>query len=153
MSHSPSTRRQRVDSWLLMVGSQTISLTPGLSFAHNLGCRCPNDQCEAISDIYTSRPFQWHQEHPKARCFAPFRQTLKIWESQRTPNPQPWGCEFHPHTWPKWGCNNLASLKVDNMNIFNFVKVLPFSNWKHHSICGVSIINSIPHLSISLSSN
>ncbi len=36
---------------LLMVESQTANLTPGLSFAHNLGCRCPNDQCEAISDI------------------------------------------------------------------------------------------------------
>ncbi len=30
----------------------------GPSFAHNLGCRCPNGQCEAILDIYTSRPFQ-----------------------------------------------------------------------------------------------
>jgi hypothetical protein len=57
-SHSPRTRWERVDSRLLVVGSQTASLTPGPSFAHNLGCRCPNDQCEAISDIYTSRPFQ-----------------------------------------------------------------------------------------------
>jgi hypothetical protein len=56
--HSPSARRERVDSRLLVVGSQTASLTPGPSFAHNLGCRCPNDQCEAISDICTSRPFQ-----------------------------------------------------------------------------------------------
>jgi hypothetical protein len=30
----------------------------GPSFAHNLGCRCPNGQCEAIFDIYASRPFQ-----------------------------------------------------------------------------------------------
>ncbi len=50
--------REEVDSRLLVVGSQTTSLTPGLSFAHNLGCRCPNDQCEGILDIYTSRPFQ-----------------------------------------------------------------------------------------------
>jgi hypothetical protein len=49
--HSPSARRERVDSQLLVVGSQTASLTPGPSFAHNLGCRCRNDQCEAISDI------------------------------------------------------------------------------------------------------
>jgi hypothetical protein len=35
----------------LVVGSQTASLTPGPSFAHNLGCRCPNYQCEAIFDI------------------------------------------------------------------------------------------------------
>jgi hypothetical protein len=57
-SHSSSARRERVDSRLLVVRSQTGSLTPDLSFAHNLGCKCPNDQCEAISDIYTSRPFQ-----------------------------------------------------------------------------------------------
>jgi hypothetical protein len=59
-SHSPRARREGVDSPLLVVGSQTASLTPGPSFAHNLACRCPNDPCEAISDIYTSRTFQWH---------------------------------------------------------------------------------------------
>jgi hypothetical protein len=52
--------REEVDSRLLVVGSQTANLTPGRSFAHNLGCRCPNGQCEATLDIYTSRPFQWH---------------------------------------------------------------------------------------------
>jgi hypothetical protein len=58
MSHSRSARRERVDSRLLVVGSQTANLTPGPSFAHNLGYRCPNGQCEAIFDIYVSRPFQ-----------------------------------------------------------------------------------------------
>ncbi len=105
VSHFPSARREQVDSRLLVVESQTVSLTPGRSFAYNLGCRCPNDQCEAISNIYTSRSFQWHQEHPKAKCFAPCCRTLKIGESWRTPNPQLWECEFHPHTWPKWGCD------------------------------------------------
>jgi hypothetical protein len=56
--HSQIGCREEVDSRLLVVGSQTASLTPGLSFAHNLGYRCPNDQCEAIFDIYASRPFQ-----------------------------------------------------------------------------------------------
>jgi hypothetical protein len=51
VSHSPRARWERVDSRLLVVGSQTASLSPGPSCAHNLGCRCPNDQCEAISDI------------------------------------------------------------------------------------------------------
>jgi len=51
-SHSICRRREEVDSWLFVVGSQTASLTPGPSFAHNLGCRCPNDQCEAILDIF-----------------------------------------------------------------------------------------------------
>jgi hypothetical protein len=55
--HSAYTHRGRVDSWLLAVGNQTASLTPGPSFDHNSCCRCPNDSCEAILDIYTSRPF------------------------------------------------------------------------------------------------
>ncbi len=57
MSHSRCRRREKVDSRLLVVGSQIASLTPGPSFTHNLGCRCPNGSCEAILDIYTSRPF------------------------------------------------------------------------------------------------
>ncbi len=51
MLHSQIGSREEVNSRLLVVGSQTASLTPGPSFAHNLGCRCPNDQCEAIFDI------------------------------------------------------------------------------------------------------
>jgi hypothetical protein len=88
MSHSRSAHQDQVDSRLLVVGSQTASLTPGPSFAHNLGCRCPNGQCEAIFDIYVSRPFQWHQEHPKARCFSPCCRALNIRESRRTPSSQ-----------------------------------------------------------------
>jgi hypothetical protein len=66
---------------------QTASLTPGPSFAHNLGYRCSNDQCEAIFYVYASRPFQWHQEHLNARCFGPCCRALNIRESRRTPNP------------------------------------------------------------------
>jgi hypothetical protein len=58
VSHFQIGCREEVDSRLLMVGSQTGSLTPGPSFAHNLGYKCPNDQYEAIFDIYASRPFQ-----------------------------------------------------------------------------------------------
>jgi len=49
--HSQIGCRDEVDSQLLVVGSQTASLTPGPSFAHNLGCRCPNGSYEAILDI------------------------------------------------------------------------------------------------------
>jgi hypothetical protein len=44
VSHSRIEHRERVDSRLLVVGSQTASLTPGPSFAHNLGYRCPNGE-------------------------------------------------------------------------------------------------------------
>jgi hypothetical protein len=88
MSHSQSARQEQVDSQLLVVGSQIANLTPGPSFAHNLGCKCPNDKCEAIFDIYVSRPFQRDQERFNARCFGPFCRALNIRESQRNPNPQ-----------------------------------------------------------------
>jgi hypothetical protein len=96
--HSPSTRWERVDSRLLVVGSQIASLTPGPSFAHNLGCRCPNDSCKAILDIYTSRPFQWYKEHLNARCFDPCNRLLNFQESRRTPNSHFRECEWRPHT-------------------------------------------------------
>ncbi len=88
MSHAQNGCREGIDSWLLVVGSQTASLTPGPSFAHNLGCRCPNCQCEGIFDIYVPRPFQRHQEHPNARCISPCYRPLNIQESRRTPNPR-----------------------------------------------------------------
>jgi len=57
MSHSLRRCREEVDSRLLVIGSQTGSLTPDLSFAHNLGCICPNGPCKVILGIYSSRPF------------------------------------------------------------------------------------------------
>ncbi len=119
MLHFQIGCREEVDSRLLVVGSQTASLTPGPSFAYNLGCRCPNDQCEAIFDIYVSRPFQWHQEHSNARCFGPCCRALNIRESRRTPNPNFASVGLHPHTWPKWGCDIQHGL-------------LP--SWKHHPL-------------------
>ncbi len=55
MSHAWIGCREGIDSRLLVVGSQIVSLTPGPSFAHNLGCRCLNCQCDDIFDIYVSR--------------------------------------------------------------------------------------------------
>jgi hypothetical protein len=115
VSHAPSARRERADSGLLVVGSQIASLTPGPSFAHNLGCRCSNGQCKAIFDIYASRPFQWHQEHFNARCFGRCCRTLNIRESRKTQSPQHWECwASPPHLakvglrQPKWGCDNIV---------------------------------------------
>jgi hypothetical protein len=130
VSHSPSARQVQVGSRLLVVGSQTANLTPGPSFAHNLGCRCPNDQCKTIFDIYASRTFQWHQEHPNARCFEPCCRTLNIRESLRTPSPQLWECwASRPHLanvglrhdrllWYNGFVNRLQSL------LFKFINIL-----------------------------
>jgi hypothetical protein len=45
VSNSQFGGREKLDSRLLVVGSQTASLTPGPSFHHNLGYKCSNDQC------------------------------------------------------------------------------------------------------------
>jgi len=79
--HFTCTHRDRVDSQLFVVGSQTASLTFNPSFDHNLCCRCPNGSCEAIFDIYTSMPFQRYKEHLKARCFDLCNWALKLRES------------------------------------------------------------------------
>jgi len=108
ISHSQFGGREKVDSRLLVVGSQTASLTPGPSFAHNLGDKCPNGQCEAIFDIYASRPFQWHQEHLNARCFGPCCRALNTRESRRTPNPQLWKCWASPAHLAKVGLRQIT---------------------------------------------
>jgi hypothetical protein len=111
VSHSRIGHRERVDSRLLVVGSQTASLTPGHSFAHNLGCRCPNRECEGIFDIYVSIPFQWHQEHPNARCFGLPNRLLSFRESRRTPIPTFSKCWVSPPHLAKVGLRQRMSIK------------------------------------------
>jgi len=101
VSHFTCTHRGQVDSWLFVVGSQTVNLTPDLSFCHNLCCRCPNGWCELIFDIYTLIAFPWNKERPNVRCFDPCNQTLKFRESQRTPKSPFQECESHLHTLSK----------------------------------------------------
>jgi hypothetical protein len=57
VSHSQIEHREEVDSQLLVVGTQIASLTPVLSFGHNLCFRCPNQQYEPILDIYIPKDF------------------------------------------------------------------------------------------------
>jgi hypothetical protein len=71
-----------------------------------LCCKCLNGSCEAIFDIYASRPFQWYKKHLKVRCFDPCNRVLNFWESQRTPKSPFQECECHLHTPSKWGCDN-----------------------------------------------
>ncbi len=73
MSHATCTWGNRVDSRLLVVGSQTTNLIPGFSFGHNLCFRCSNGSCEPILNIYVSIVFQWYK-----RSFEP---TLKVIKS------------------------------------------------------------------------
>jgi hypothetical protein len=140
-SHSFCRRREEVDSRLLVVGSQTASLTPGPSFAHNLGCRCPNGSCEAILDIYTSRPSNdikntsnwsvlpsavelWSCESPEGLQVPTFGSVTLI----LTLCPK-WGCDWFHGKWFDWAIHALihdvllhyyySGLKKSNDFVFN----------------------------------
>jgi hypothetical protein len=135
MSHSYFRRREEVDSRLLVVRNQTNNLTPGPSFAHNLSCECPNGSCEAILDIYTSKPFQWYKEYPNARCFDPWTRALNFWESRKTPTSYSWECGFHPHTYPKVGLRHILSrffmgTYLLEMNRWCFNWQMPLRLWR-----------------------
>jgi hypothetical protein len=88
MWHVACSQVNRVDSRLFLVGSQTASSTPGLSFGHNLCFRCSNEQCELILDIYVSIAFQWYKKRHKPLSFDPSNGSLKFWESTGTPSPK-----------------------------------------------------------------
>jgi len=110
MSHVFCSQVFRVDSPLLVVGSQNWrtpgSSTPGPSFGHNLCFRCPNEQCEPILDIYTSRAFHWYKERNQPWSFDPSKRSLKFresfWDSNSHQLPTwefTWECEGSlPHT-------------------------------------------------------
>jgi hypothetical protein len=51
MLHVACWQGNRVDFWLLVVGSQTNNLTPGLSVGHNLCFKCPNGWSKPILNI------------------------------------------------------------------------------------------------------
>jgi hypothetical protein len=112
MLHATCTKGNRVNSRLLVVGSEIVNLTPSPYFAHNLCYRCSNDSCKVIFDIYASRPFQRYKKHFKARCFDPCTQVLNFWESWRTPKSPFRECECHSQTPSKWGCDNITSCGI-----------------------------------------
>jgi hypothetical protein len=102
MLHAAYTWGNRVDSGLLVVGSQTSNLIPDLSFDHNLYFKCPNGWCKPILDIYISIVFQWYKEFFEPMGFDPYNYALKIQESIGTPTLTmefAWECEgSFPHT-------------------------------------------------------
>jgi hypothetical protein len=54
-----------------VVRSQIGSLTPNLSFGHNLCFKYSNGSCKPILDIYISRNFQWYKENFQSNEFWP----------------------------------------------------------------------------------
>jgi hypothetical protein len=88
MSHASCTHGNQGDSWLLMVGSQIVNLTPSPSFGHNLCFKCPNGLYEPILDMYIPKTFQWYKKIFNPMGFDPYNCSLKIWESTKTPTPR-----------------------------------------------------------------
>jgi len=140
VSHFTCTCRGRVDPRLLVVGSQIVNLTPGPSFNHNLCCKFPNGSCEAIFDIYTSRPFQQYKEHIKARCFDLCKWALKLQESRRTPSSHFWESEFHPHTCLKVGCDTFWRVIRNCLHIFKIDLIWKYMNVQSYGIVKVPIL-------------
>jgi len=88
MLHTTYTRENQGDSWLLVVESQIVKLTPGPSFGHKLCFRCPNGSWKTILDIYVLRAFQWYKELFNPLSFSPCNCSVKIHESIGTPTPK-----------------------------------------------------------------
>jgi len=109
VSHFTCTHQNRVDSWLLVVGSQTANFTTNPSFDHNLCYICSNGSCKAILDICTSRHFQRYKERLNVRCFHPYNRVLSFRESRRTPKSHFRECGWRPHIPSKWGCDTFSA--------------------------------------------
>jgi hypothetical protein len=101
MWHATCTQGNRVESRLLVVGSQIANLTPDPSFDHNLCFRCPNGSCEHILDIYIPRAFQWYRNASIQWVLTPTNALWKFGSSHGLQLPKwefPWECEgSFPH--------------------------------------------------------
>jgi len=131
VSHSTWTHRGWVDSRLLVVGSQTASLIPGLSFCHNLCCKCPNGSCEPIFDIYTSLVFQWYKKTPKCKVFWPLQSNSEVSgvpEDSQVPISGMWVSSSH---FPQ---SRVMTIDVQwPSEVFNSSWVFFFCRWCIHS--------------------
>jgi hypothetical protein len=98
MSHSTCTRRDQVDSRLLVVRNQTASLTPGPSFNHNLCYRCPNGSCEPF---WTSTLQDLFNGMKNTSMWGVLTPAIRLWVFGSLEGFQVhifWECESHPHT-------------------------------------------------------
>ncbi len=82
------TQINRVDSRLLVVESQIAHSTPNSFFGHNLCCKCPNESCEPILDIYVSITFQWYKEVLNPLSFWPLQLLFEHLEVHQDSNSQ-----------------------------------------------------------------
>jgi hypothetical protein len=88
MWHVTCTQGNWGDSWLLVVGSQIVNLTPDPCFGHNLCFKSPNGSCEPILDMYVLRAFQWYKERLNPMNFRPYIALWRFGNPFGTPTPK-----------------------------------------------------------------
>jgi hypothetical protein len=100
-----------------VVGSQTASLTCGLSFFLNLCFKCPNESCKPILDIYISIAFKWYKELPNARCFDPYNCSWSFGSPGGLPSSHFGSVSLHPHTFSNLRLRHFPPLE-EKVNVF-----------------------------------
>jgi hypothetical protein len=114
MWHATCTQGNWVNSRLLVVGSQTTNLIPGLSFGHNLCFRHPNGWCKPILDIYVSITSQWYKELLEPLGFDLRNHSLNIRESITTPIPN---MGVHLGVWGFFPSHSFALSRHENATL------------------------------------
>ncbi len=101
VSHSQFGGQEEVDSRLLVVGSQTASLTPGPSFAHNVGYRSKWPMRGHFLHL-RFKTFPMTPRTPQYEVFWALLSSSKhsgvLEDSKSSLFPS---VGLHPHTWPK----------------------------------------------------
>ncbi len=99
--HSTCTHQGRVNSQLLVAGSQTARLTSGLSFCHNLCCRF---QMAHASPFSTSTFRYLSNDIKNTPMWGVVTLAIELWNFRSSKSKSPFReCECHPHTLPKVG--------------------------------------------------
>jgi hypothetical protein len=86
-------------------------------FCHNLCCKCSNESCEPILNIYTSISFWWDKELFNVRCFDPCNCFMKFWESQQTPKFPFQECESSSSHFLKIGVATIWVIKIQKIGL------------------------------------
>jgi hypothetical protein len=68
--------------------SQIDTLTPYLSFGHNLCCKYSNESCQLILNMYVFLKIQWYKDVFNLMNFDLSNRSLNIWDSKMTPTPK-----------------------------------------------------------------
>jgi len=64
------------------------TLTPSLSFGHNLCFKFSNGSCKPILDIFVSKSFHWYKERFNPMSFDSSNRSLNIWQYGKDSNSQ-----------------------------------------------------------------